>query len=414
LANRFSSNSIYVDRDGMARILIAWEFGENWGHLSRDLPVAKRLADAGHEVICAVADTRIGTQILDGSAIRYVQAPIVRRPIRAPKALISHAEILIEGGYDQPGILRGLIGAWLGLLDVYGADAVMIDYAPTALLAGRIRGVPAVLAGTGFELPPDTAPMPTFRVWETVSPERLLRAEEMVLRHVNQILDEGGAAPLRRLAEVFQGGTRILTTFPELDHFGERPEETYAGPVFSLPGASEVQWCPEASSGRIFAYLRPWMLRLEDLLRALKGSGADVICAFPGANATLVQRFQAPRMRIFARPVALEPLLPKADLVIAYGSGTVAASLLAGVPLLLLPRWAEQYLGARRVETLGAGIVVRAKERAPSYPALIETLLSDPKYRRAARSFAAKHADFRPARSVDRVVSAIDRTLRRK
>src|SRR5690348_7724739 len=153
----------------MARILIAWEFGENWGHLSRDLPIALALTRAGHQVTCAVADTRIGAQLLAGSAIRYVQAPVARRPARPPRALVSHAEILMEGGYDQPGVLRGLLGGWLGLMDIYRPDVVMIDYAPTALLAARTQKTPAVLAGSGFELPPNAQPLPTFRVWEPVA-----------------------------------------------------------------------------------------------------------------------------------------------------------------------------------------------------------------------------------------------------
>lgn len=391
----------------MARILIAWEFGENWGHLSRDLPIALALTKAGHQVICAVADTRIGAQLLDGTAIRYVQAPVARRPTRPPRALVSHAEILLEGGYDQPGVLRGLIGGWLGLLDIYHPDVVMIDYAQTALLAARIQKIPTVLVGSGFELPPDATPVPTFRVWEPVSEERLLRAEEMVLRHVNQVLAERRVAALPRMAELFQGAKRVLTTVPELDHYGQRSEEDYAGPVFSLPRAHAVQWHPESSYGRIFAYLQPWMLRLEDLLEALKASGADVICTLPGAP-RLAQRFQGQRMRIFAQPVALEPLLPAADLVIAYGSGTTAASLLAGVPLLLLPRWAEQYLGARSVEALGAGIVVRAKGPAPRYPEVIRTLLSDPMYRAAASQLAAKYVDFSSERSIARIVSTLE------
>jgi hypothetical protein len=403
--------SIYCHGEGMARVLIAWEFGENWGHLSRDLPIAESLIAAGHEVICAVANTRIGAQILGSSSIRYVQAPVVRRPSRPPKALVSHPEILMEGGYDQIGALRGLIGGWLGLLDVYRPDGVMIDYAPTALLAARIRNIPAVLAGTGFELPPDVAPLPTFRVWETVSRERLLRAEETVLRHVNQILGERGSARLQRVAELFQGAKRILTTVPELDHFGERSEEDYAGPIFSLPGALTVRWHPDMSCKRIFAYLQPWMPRLDDLLAALKGSGADVICTFPGAPVRLVQRFQGERMRIFAKPIALEPLLPAADLTLAYGSGTVAASLLAGVPVLLLPRWAEQYLGARRVEALGAGMAIRAKGPAPSYVAALETLMSNPKYRTAAHRLAAKYTEFRSDRSINRIVLAVERAI---
>ena len=397
----------------MSNILVAWEFGENWGHLSRDVPVAVRLVAAGHNVLCAVADTRVAASMLATTRINFVQSPSPRRPARPPRPLANHAEIAMTGGYDDPDILRGLVGGWRGIIELFRPDALLIDYAPTALLAGRICGVPAVLAGSGFELPPPLSPLPSFRVWETVSESRLLEAEQTALRHVNQVLDECKAAPLQQFSDLFQGQRRILTTFAELDHFGARPTEEYVGPLFDLPRARRVQWHPGGSGEkRIFAYLRPWMPRVEDLLIALQGSGADVICTFPSAPPGLVQRYQSPRLRIFTQAVDLGPLLPTADLVIAYGSGTVAQALLAGIPLLLVPRWAEQYLSALRVEALGAGLVVRGKGPPPSYPALLERLQSDPQYRTAARRFATQYAGFNAAESVSRLASIIEGVAR--
>ena len=313
----------------------------------------------------------------------------------------------MSGGYDDPDILRGLVGAWRGLFDLARPDVILVDYAPTAVLAALTRGIPAVLAGTGFELPPRVSPLPSFRTWETVQPARLLRAEELVLKHANQVLRHWNTAPIEQFAQLFQGKRRILTTFPELDHFGARPEEEYAGPVFDLPQAQRVQWLPGAGRKRVFAYLRPWTTRCEDLLSALRGSGADVICAFPGAMPQLVQRYSSPRLRIFTTPVALDSLLSEANLIIAYGSGTVANALLAGIPLLLIPRWAEQYLTARCVESLGAGLVVRANDTASSYPALLERLLTDPQFRCAARAFAARYAGFNTEQPVNQILRMI-------
>ncbi len=393
----------------MTRILIAWELGENWGHLSRDVPVARRLQALGYRVAFAVADTRIAAEILGSEEFAFVQAPQAQRSQVPGKTSVNHAEIALTRGYDDPATLQGLIGAWLGLFDLFRPDGLLVDYAPTAVLAARIRSTPAVLAGSGFELPPRTCPIPSFRPWDSVLPSRLAASEEVALRNINQVLNRFGAAPLPQFADIFSGRQRVLTTVAELDHYGARQGERYAGPIFDLSGARRVAWQANGAGKRIFAYLRPSLPRIEDLLIALRAGGGDVVCSFPGVPPALVQRYQSPRLRIFSEPLAIAPLLPEADLVVASGSGMAAAALLAGVPLLLIPQWAEQRLSALRVEELGAGLIGHGKTAPPSYPALIERLLSQPDFRVSASRFAEQYKAFRSDDAVERVVDAIQR-----
>ncbi|MDR3391635.1 MAG: glycosyltransferase [Sulfuriferula sp.] len=395
----------------MSNILLAWEFGENWGHLSRDLPVARQLRAAGHQVLCAVYDTRIATEVLAPAAIPFVQAPMSRRIARTTQPIDSYAEMLIVGGYGERDTLHGLIGGWLGLFELFNPDVVVIDYAPTALLAARIAGVPTVLTGSGFELPPLSSPLPSFRTWEKPSIQRHLLAEEVALRNINHVLAQFQTKPLAQFADIFHGERKIITTFPELDHYGERSGQIYAGPVFEMPQTQSAQWHKTNTGPRIFAYLRPWIPDIEDLLHALQASGANVICAFPGVSATQLKRFQSPLMQILPTAVTLEPLLTSADLVIGYGSGTVAAALLAGVPLLVIPRWSEQYLTALRVEALGAGLPVRGKQTQASYAAMIVTLLSEPGFRTAAKQFAKKYEGFDTEQAVTCVVDSIQSAI---
>ena len=137
-----------------------------------------------------------------------------------------------------------------------------------------------------------------------------------------------------------------------------------------------------------------------------------MVYAFPGAPAALVQRFQTPLLRIFPTAVSLESLLPTADLVIGYGSGLVATALLRGVPLLLVPRWSEQYLTAQRVEALGAGLMMRGPPTQASYSSLITTVLGPPKFQGAAQAFTKKYAEFDGAQSVKGTVACIEGAIR--
>lgn len=391
----------------MSNILFAWEFGENWGHLSRDLPVARQLIAAGHQVLCVVQDTRIAAEMLEPAGISFVQAPMSRRILQTTKPIESYSEMLIIGGYGEHDTLRGLIDGWLGLFKLFCPDVVLIDYAPTALLAARIKGVPTVLAGSGFELPPQSKPLPSFNARATSSRENHLLGEEIALRNINHVLTCFRTRPLSQFADVFHSGHKILTTFAELDHYGERNGQIYIGPIYEMPCAHSAQW-PEGNDGpRIFAYLRPWIPGVEDLLSALQTYGASVICAFPGATASQIQRFQTSQLRIFPVAVSIAPLLASANLVIGYGSGTVATALLAGVPLLLVPRWSEQILTALRVEALGAGLSVKGKPSQETFSSAINALLTNPGIQVAAKRFAKKYESFNIEQAVNCIVDTI-------
>ena len=85
--------------------------------------------------------------------------------------------------------------------------------------------------------------------------------------------------------------------------------------------------------------------------------------------------------------VPLARLLPEADAVIgAGGSGTVQATLAAGLPMVLRPVLADQPWTARRVASAGAGLVI--DDPAEAGPA-VRTVLTDPRYRTAAQEAPA-------------------------
>ena len=85
--------------------------------------------------------------------------------------------------------------------------------------------------------------------------------------------------------------------------------------------------------------------------------------------------------------VPLARLLPEVDAVIgAGGSGTVQATLAAGLPMVLRPVLADQPWTAQRVARAGAGLVI--DDPAEAGPA-VRTVLTDPRYRAAAQEAAA-------------------------
>jgi hypothetical protein len=161
----------------VARILMAWELGANFGHLTHQLPIARQLRESGHDVWFAVRDTSIAADLLTPQQFPYVQAPRCHYRMKPAKPLMSYAELLLAEGYGIPSVLLGQLAAWTDLLRLFRADIVVGDHSPTAILAARVAGVRAVAMGSGFAIPPDRTPLPSIRPWLQVSPERLAHSE---------------------------------------------------------------------------------------------------------------------------------------------------------------------------------------------------------------------------------------------
>jgi UDP:flavonoid glycosyltransferase YjiC (YdhE family) len=88
----------------------------------------------------------------------------------------------------------------------------------------------------------------------------------------------------------------------------------------------------------------------------------------------------------------MDLLLPGADLAITNGSGTIPNCLLAGVPVLVLPHFNEQYLAGLRLQQYGAGVVVPGRASTAEYVGLVDRLLSQPAFKQQARAFAQRYA----------------------
>jgi hypothetical protein len=279
--------------------------------------------------------------------------------------------------------------------------------------AGSIDPAPVRIAfGCGFEIPPDVSPMLAIRPWEQPSPERLLAAERAVLADLNAVVKALGGRPYARLGEIF-GPQPILATCGELDHYGERVGARYVGTIAGLDDAPQVGW-PPGDGPRILVYLRPDHPALAatlDALAALAERGARAVCAIPGAPAALKQG-AGPGIAIHDRTVALDPLLAEADALVGYGShGTLTKALCHGVPLLILPANVEQYLGAKRAEALGAGLLLEGKPDAARIGAALGALCEEMHYRTAARDFAGRHAAADTAQAVAATVAHIEAAL---
>lgn len=395
----------------MARVLLAWEFGGDLGHVRRLTAVAAALRAQGHEAALAAADLRT----LGAAEAELFQAPLLNPPPAPDPSPLSASDILLNLGLGDSAELASALRGWLTLFDLWSPDGVAADYAPTALLAARIRGIARVSLGSGFAMPPASDPLPALRDWLETDAATLAAIDARLLGAVARAYERLRAtqAPPRAAHEIFAADLQVLCTFPEIDPLGPRTNAAYVGPVARGAADASVEWRASARV-RVFAYLKPDEARFASLLGALAGVAGDVIVAAPGLAPGEATRLSQGPLRVFARTLNLERVLDDADLCVCHaGPGVAAAALCAGVPLALVPGHLEQFLVARRLAEVGVAELLGPHEPSGDLAGWLHAILARQDLRDGARRLAAVYRghsfEGAAAEAARRIASAVAR-----
>jgi hypothetical protein len=399
----------------MAIILFAWQLGGGLGHLMQMLPLVEGLIERGHRVVLAVKDLSALARL---GPLRVV---LLQAPAKLDKRMplphtASFAQLLANTGFGDDRELHALASAWRNLLAMVRPDLIIFDHAPLALLAARGLTARRALIGSGFCSPPDVSPLPLLPLLNAPSPDpaALAADEQRILERVNRLLAFWRQPPLVRLGQLYgEVDENFLVTFPELDHYGERPGVRYWGPV-NARGGKTPQWpapsppdrvsmIPPGVLGegkkRIFAYLKP-SPALPKLLQALRERGHPTLVVLDGNARALREKYACDTMCFESERLDPAQAAAQCDLATTNGNhGITCDLLLAGKPILQFPRHQEQLMMASGVCCLDAGRMVVVREDFDRLGEILDEMLSNERYAAAAaRAFAARHADFDPAR----------------
>lgn len=394
----------------MSALLYAWEFGAGMGHVGPFLPLGRALRERGYAVHWAVCQpAEVGAALL---ADRFAPLPAptcAERPAEGPP--LNYADILLRFGWRTADELLGLVQAWRELITLTGSRLILADHAPTALLAARTLGLPAMLFANGFTAPPALHPTPNLRPWLEIPNERLMALEDAALTSANRVLARFGQAPLSALHQLFVVREQALLTFPELDHYENRGDARYWGSLPLAGGGQAIDW-PPLPGPRLFVYLRAECPHWRAVLDALQRLGLPTALWFPGLSAAVRAQLSAPHWRVLDRPADLAQARQEADAAILYASlATTTAFLLAGKPMLLLPWHLEQFLLARRVAQLGAALITHPEKPPGDLARTMAELLQQPRYRSAAQGFAEKYAAFSPQKVEENLLRRVSELL---
>ena len=373
----------------MARVLCAWEFGGDLGHVRRLMPIARALRAMGHSTAFAFRDSAYLHGALAEGFEAFV-APLLRVPAKVALSPLNFSDILLNLGFDDPHGLHGALRAWRSMYALIAPDVVVTDYAPTALIAAATLELPRVTIGTGFSQPCLGEPLPALRPWEPSDTKVLRAIDDRVVNSVRAAFAGVSERAPGHAADLFDANAHLLCTFAELDPFGARAGVEYLGPQGDAASGVNLQW-PGHGRRRVFAYLKPRDARFPAVIAALARLDADVIVAAPGMAPEAALAASQGAMRVVAATVNLERIIGDASLCVSHaGPGLVARGLAAGVPFALLPLHLEQYLVARRVREAGSAELVSPDEPPPDFHAWFTHLLGREDLRLAALARAER------------------------
>ena len=351
----------------MAKILCAWEFGSGLGHLTRLLPVARALEQAGHEVVIAVptpdaARTMVAKYFPDGTA-NLIQGTSWRAPndpdLRKKPTHIM-ADVLALFHFSRVERLGPMVQVWRQVIDTHQPDLIVADFAPTLRLASW-ENRPFVMLGNGYTVPPAGRLLPPMKPWlDIVYPfSRMNEAE--VWQSANRIRQALNGPAIDYVSDLLNGDRSFVCTIPEFDPYQAYRHDTPLMP-FNVPVMHAHP--PVESRGDqapIFVYLPSNHPFLKMVLEQVSKTGWPTHAYISGIEPEKLVKFAGKNISLHRKPISLEDNLWKFRMIIHHaGLATAYAAVKAGTPQLVLPVNLEHSITARGLEKFGGSVVQSA------------------------------------------------------
>ncbi len=399
------------------KVLIVWEHGGNLGHLSRLLPVALALRQAGYDVVFSVADVSSARRYLGALHFDFVMLPRIVLLVAHESGALNHADVFLKAGFGEAGRAKLCIRQWHDLFKSVKPAAVLVDSSPFALYAARSAGVPALAIGHGFEIPPSQGARPCFTPWVENAVDKAKDLESR-LHQAFEDLSQSLPVALRLNApksvdDLFQPHQAALCTWPEFDHFDRKIVRTgmssaYVGPIWANALTSEKPNWSEDDGPKVLCYLNLRDKRYDFVWQALKQHGANVLVISPHGVPGACEAARGWGIQIIENPVLLDSLMRNCDAVVGHGGmGLTSLALHRGKRTLLLPEHMEQAILAYRLSKQGlATATIKFRDKSLIQKKVTELLTSDVLKHRA-KSFSEVHCHYLPNEAVQLVVSSL-------
>ena len=221
--------------------------------------------------------------------------------------------------------------------------------------------------------------------------------ETVLIEKVNRLRVAARRSPLRTLWEAWERFPSLCTSVRELDPLATAAPVSfdYVGPIFErAPSHRPLPWDTGDCRPLVLVSFStgPYWDQRSRIDRTLRGLAEGPCQILVTSGGTDVSGIAVPSNARLVRDFPHSLVLPHAAATVTHaGHGTVAFSLLHGVPLVCLPNpAADQPALAARVEALGVGHALDGETADPAeINVAVNDVIHDSRYAANARSVAA-------------------------
>jgi len=345
------------------------------GHLNPLLPFARALADGGHEVAFACADSF--RPDIEAAGFAAFPAGIDWRNDRLRQCFPDApppgpARSSWVNRFWRGEAARATTVDLLALAERWRPDLVVREPLEFGgYLAAELLGLPHAAAGAIWFRPqaPLAAPLDESRHELGLAPDP---AAARLYHHL-------ALAPMPPSWVAPDEEPPLTVRFVHPDQAGLG---NVAGPAW-LTARSPGRRLVHATLGTTEVTRTPGLY--EAILAGLRDEPIDLVVAVGRHRDPAELGPQPPHVRV-ERHVDHSSVLPHCDLVVAHGGfGTTMGCLTVGVPMVVIPVQGDQPRNAQRCADLGVGRVVGPEERTPdAIRTAVRAVLIDPSYRENA------------------------------
>jgi len=364
------------------------------GHVNPTLPVVTELIRRGESVVYYSGEEFRAQIERTGAEFRGYSPPLEEDPGEVAANPLHLAAFLLETSSDLlPSLLRDL--------EKNPVDYVIHDsVCPWGNYAAQILRLQAVCSTSTFALNSALFLPGTARSMLWSIPATLLRNLPSLrrIRRARRYLDSVYGVTATRIFDVLTNrcGLNIVYTSREFQPRAELFDNTYR---FVGPSVGCVDPDPELSrelgdSPVIYISLGTIFNQALDFyqtcLRALDGMPQRVVMSV--GQQTDISRLGPIPANVLVRKWAPQLfVLSRASLFVTRGGmNSVSESLLAGVPMVVVPEIEEQRLVATQVRDSGAGLILSARGlRADHLRLQVDKVLSNPEFQQSAQRMGA-------------------------
>jgi len=395
----------------MARFLFTMLPANDLGLPTRLVPIARALADRGHEIaVCNPAPAP--SKLIEDAGLKNL--PVPSRPM--PDSWTDLAQASTAWDVDEmfgclfgnEEFIRAATGVQVDVLRDFAPDVVVDSFGLFTCLAARILKLRLVSVLQGNFHPASDG----FLWWKSPRPTGLPSATPAV----NKVAAEYGAPPVARCVDLLAGDLSLIVGTPETDPLPAAANATYIGPIVWQRGnATLPDWVATLDRDKPVIWVYSGNPRYANAPTPID-SIVVIRAAIAALGNTPMQVVLTTGHQVFPKELGALPsnfhhaaylpgsaMAERSDLMVHHGGhSSVMNELSAGKPAVIIPTITERESNARRVVALGAGEIVLPVDGpdgekqidVSEFSAKLQRVLHEPSYRQSSRRVAESMRKF--------------------